>query len=284
MNDVSTIATLEAAPSRPPRAPTAPPRPRRSNVRFGITVAILLISAASMQTAANFLGQYFRKEAVPLRKSLAALDRNRLAPEYTLHAVPPPVIPDEVVESLGTKEYANLRLVDLSKERDDPASVAHLFVTYYTGKPDMVPHVPDECYQAGGYDPLGAQSAELSVAGVGADDDKIPVRMLAFGLRGEGLLQAAQPKQEQRRMYVMYFFQTNGTYVTTRNQVRLRTASLFDKYAYYAKIEVRFTDYSMQKPAGEQESIAAAQRLMRKLMPVLLEEHFADWEKLKNEE
>jgi hypothetical protein len=280
MNDASTTATLEAA---PPAARNAhPPRARRSNLRFGITIAILLISAVSMQTAANRLGQYFRKEAVPLRKSLAALDRNRLGPEYTLHAVPPATIPDEVIESLGTEEFANLRLVDLSKERGDPTSVAHLFVTYYTGKPDMVPHVPDECYQAGGYDPLGAQSAELHVPGVGAEGDRIPVRVLAFGLRGEGLL-ATAPKAEQQRMYVMYFFNTNGAYVTTRNQVRLKTASLFDKYAYYAKIEGRFTDYSMQRTAGEQESVAAMEKLMRKVMPILLEEHFADWAKLKEE-
>lgn len=280
MNDVSTTATLESAPSARPRAASAP---RRSNLRFGITVAILLISAASMQATASFLGQYFRKEALPLRKPLAALDRNRLAPEYTLHAVPPAVIPDEVIESLGTREYANLRLVDLSKDRGDPAAVAHLFVTYYTGKPDMVPHVPDECYQAGGYDPLGAVAAELLVPGAGAEKDKIPVRVLAFGMRGEGLLKSVEA-QPERRMYVMYFFHTNGTYVTTRNQVRLRTANLFDKYAYYAKIEVRFTDYSMQKAADERESIAAAEKLMRKVMPILLEEHFADWEKLKSEE
>lgn len=255
-------------------------RAAHENLRFGICVTILLVSAVSMQAVARAFGHYFSKQPVPLKRPLAALDRSKLLPQYVLHPIQPPPIPPDVLQTLGTEEYLNLRLVDQSRPPTDPAALAHLFITYYTGQPDMVPHVPDYCYQAGGYDSQGARNVEIRVPDVGAEEDRIPVRMLAFGVRGEGLVPAigATPAA---RMYVMYFFHTNGAYRTTRDEVRLRVAKLTDRYAYYAKFEARFTDATGRVPAGESESLAALERLMGKVLPIVLQDHFADWEALR---
>lgn len=251
------------------------------SVRFIACVSILFVSAVSMQTVARFFGQYFRKRPVPLKRALAALDKSKLAPKFGLHIRPVMPISDEMLQAMGTEEYAQLRLVDVTMNPSDPASVAHLFVTYYTGQPDLVPHVPDECYQAGGYDLLKARNTQLKVPGVGADDDMLPVRVLTFDIPNRGLRSSINDSAESR-LYVIYFFLTNGEYVTTRTQVRIHTADLRDRYAYYAKFEVKFSNYSFGKVAGESESLAAMAKLMRTVLPIMLKDHFVDWDKLKS--
>ncbi len=274
----------ESIDERRPAAPTAAGGSAwRSNVRFVICVATLLVSAVSMQFIAKVFDQYFRKLPVPLIESLSTFKKANLAPEYGHHIRLVPPIRDETLVTLGTKEYAQLLIVDQSKDAEDPASVAHLFITYYTGQPDMVPHVPDECYQAGGYELLSAENTQVEVPGVGAADDELPIRLLTFAMRGRGLSPSLQTASGTE-LHVMYFFLTNGTYVTTRSQVRLRTASLRDRHAYYAKFEVRFSDHEFREDAGEDESLAAMEKLMRKVLPILLSDHFVDWDTLKARE
>lgn len=253
----------------------APARRGPASARFYTCVLILVVSAAGMQIVAKSLGQYFRKEAVPLKRSLRELDVSLLAPEYRPHLIQPPAMKEEMVQAIGTEEYVQIRLVDTRCAPEDPACVANVFVTYYTGQPDMVPHVPDECWLAGGYDQVGTpETVQVSVRGVGAPNDEIPVRVLEFRSRQRGDTPA-----------VAYFFQTNGEYKTTRNGVRFLMANPFERYAYYAKIEVSFTDDPTNprqalRPAGREEVVAAMGPLLQKLMPVLLKEHFA-WDETR---
>ncbi|MCG3125694.1 MAG: hypothetical protein CHACPFDD_00519 [Phycisphaerae bacterium] len=249
----------------------------RTSARYYVCVGVLLVCALTMQTVAQLLGNHFRKAAVPLKRPLAAMDRYKLAPEYTLHIEPPAALPEEMIEWLGTREYLSWRVVDTRHDRADAVNTAHLFITYYTGKPDMVPHVPDECYLAGGYDCLSAETIEVPVPEVGAPRDRVGVRLLGFvpsgaTLRGQNPHDAAT--------HVMYFFLCNGRYAVTRDEVRLIQANLFDKYAYYAKIEIRFTDYSMRRQADRQASAEAVGPLLRKILPLLLKDHVADWNEL----
>jgi len=229
-----------------------------------------------MQTAATLLGQTFRKEALPLKRGLAAADSRKLAPQYALHPVPPAPLSPEMIESLGTTEYLSWRVIDLGKPESDPTKVAYVFVTYYTGKPDMVPHVPDECMKASGYECTSARVASVVVPGVGAPEERVPVRVLQFD-PPSGLRDRFQATRE-RGPTVMYFFHCNGRFATTRDEVRLLQMNLFDKYAYYAKIEVSFSDYRLAANAPTEESLAALQPLLAKLLPILLNDHFQDWE------
>jgi hypothetical protein len=78
-------------------------------------------------------------------------------------------------------------------------------------------------------------------------------------------------------MVVLYFFHVNGGYATTRTEVRSAHMNPFDRYAYYAKVELWFSDESLRVLANRNVSLDAAGRLLRKLLPALLEDHFQDW-------
>lgn len=273
-----TTSTLDKSDAVPPAAGRANVAAGawRASWRFYVCLGLLATTALTMQGLAAALGQYFRKQAAPLLKPLAAADQRRLSPEYTLHPVPPEPINHEVLETLGTEEYLSWRIVDTRRAKDDPLALAHVFVTYYTGKPDMVPHVPDECYRAGGAVAVGTpRTVKIPAAGVRAPGEQVPVRVVTFQPK-QGLRTTGQPMQ----INILYFFHCNGRYVTTRDDVRFAQANLFDRYAYYAKVELNFTDYEGRKSADFDSSVKAAGPLLEKLMPILLEDHFPDWDAL----
>jgi hypothetical protein len=237
-----------------------------------------------MGVLARWLRAHFQKQPVPLKRALAAMDPRKLMPEYELHAFQDEPLSHDMLETLGTDEYLAWRIVDRNREWPDPACVAHLFVSYFTGKPDLVPHVPEECIQAGGANLVGLpETVEIPVPGVGAPQDRIAVRVLTFeAARGGGAALPAGPAGVDT-FRVLYFFHVNGKYRTTRYEVRLAQKSLFDKYAYYAKIEVRFGDHAGRQHADRDQSVAALGPLLRKIMPILLEDHLADWEALNSD-
>jgi hypothetical protein len=227
---------------------------------------------------------YFQKQPVPLKRSLAAMDQSKLLPEYRLHPHQPDTLSEDAIESLGTREYLSWSVVDLDRERGDPACVAHLLISYYTGKPNLVPHVPEECLQAAGAALVGVpRTVRIPVAGVGAPNGRVPVRVCDFEKTSGSRASFPGASARVDTFKVLYFFHVNGGYKTTRDEVRLRLSNLFDRYAYYTKVEVRFTDYSFQRNAGEEASIAAAGKLLRKIVPILLDDHLADWQALNSD-
>ena len=265
-------STPEAAVSRPSagNAPS-PPHAGRTSPRYYVCLAVLMTAAVGIQVVAASLGQVLRKNAIPLKRSQLESDARKLAPEYGLHPQPPLPINHEMLETLGTEEYLSWRIVDQRSEKESPVSLAHVFVTYYTGKPDMVPHVPDECYVAGGATPVGSpRTIEVPVKAV-----RVPLRLVSFvpktSLR-------SLTGNDRDTVNVLYFFLTNGQYKTTRDGVRLAQANLFERYSYYAKVEIQFSDYNETRKAGAEQSIAATGPLLNKLLPILLEDHLPDWE------
>lgn len=245
---------------------------RTASVRFWVCLALLVVAAVGLQTAATRLGIFLRKEAVPLRTSLHAFDARKLGPEYALNepmmAQRQPMTED-MVDSLGTDEYLQVYLTDTRKPGGDPTAIAQLFVTYYTGKPDLVPHVPDECWLAGGYEHESEATITLRVPGVGAPDDALPVRVLEFRARRADRFLSAGPDVAT----VAYLFHANGHYATTRNGVRALLSNPFARYAYYSKVEVTFLSQSGAR-ADKQAAIDALPALLGKALPVLLRDHF----------
>ncbi|MFO0840329.1 MAG: hypothetical protein U1D55_17615 [Phycisphaerae bacterium] len=268
-NDAAT-APLRAAPQAPSSAPAA--ARRWASTRYFVCLAVLAGAAIAMQASASWLSVYFRKEAVPLRKPLYLIDLTKLAPTYVPHPVPVPTLSEDTIQTLGTREFVNLRLVDATVARTDPTSLADIFITYFTGKPDMVPHRPEECIVASGLTLNSSMLVAVNVPGVGAPRDQIPISSLLFDL----------PGNDPRKFNVLYFFRVNGRYCTTRDEVRFAQANIFDRYAYYAKVEIRFSSYDMTQFAGRDVSGAAAERLLRRLWPILMTEHLPDWDKLKS--
>ncbi len=173
-----------------------------------------------------------------------------------------------MVESLGTSEYIQALLVDTTVPPEATTRVAKLFITYYTGQPDMVPHVPDECYLAGGFDPLWSGNVDVNVPGVGAPHDQVPVRVVEF--------RAPSAKRSLAGLdttTVMYFFHVNAKWTTTRNGVRTLLTNPFERFAYYAKIEVFFSSGNLTRNASREDSLKALAPLLERLMPVLYEQH-----------
>ncbi len=268
---LETPAKSNATQPRPDVRAPARPVVLRSSARYWTCVVIMALAAVGVGVLPQWLGLHFQKQAVPLKVPLQQFDARKLAPRYERHPASDHIKPlsADMIESLGTEEYLQVYLRDTTKPADAPTAVVNLFVTYYTGQPDMVPHVPDECYHAGGYDKLGADTRQIRVRGVGAADDEVPVRVVRF----------VAPANRRRggttgETCVTYFFHVNAGYATTRNGVRLRLSNPTESHAYYAKIEVTFTDDGLKQMAGEQASVAALQPLLEALMPVLFDDHF----------
>lgn len=261
---------------------STPSPPSKTSLRFFVCVGILLAVAGGMQATSGVLGTYFRKAALPLKRPLDALAQAKLLPEYAPHRDQPKLLTREAIENLGTQDYLQWNLTDRRREPDDPTAVARLFVTYHTGGPGLVPHNPKECYAAAGQELMNDTLIEVSVPGPDGVEHTFPVSVLEFGFPSQRTMQMQGGSSGNPRLVVAYFFYVNGRYVTTRTSVRRAVSNLWDRYSYYSKIEISFSDDSFQRLPDRDEAVAATRRLLRKLMPILWEDHYQDWEAIKN--
>lgn len=275
-----TLMSKPIATEQRPDPRGAQPQPRRrASARFYVCVGVLLLAAVSMQSAARYFEVTFRKQAAPLKRPLVALDTKKLTPDYRLNAVQPAPINEEVLVNVGTEEYLQWNLDDLSIDRGDPTRMAHLFITYYTGEPDAVPHNPEECYQAGGARLLNKARVTLEMPGPDGEQISIPISILEFAPSSRSSIAV---RGSDDSLFVAYFFYANGKYVTSRTAVRTAVSNLWDEYAYYCKIEMTFSDAKTRvRPANREQTVVAVKRLLRKAMPILWEDHFQDWKALK---
>lgn len=277
MSDLSTSPVAsETSVADAPSQSTPPPSPtsasRRPSARFVACATVLLLSAVTMQSLAAILGNYFRKMPVELKKPLALLDMSRLAPHYRRHPTILRPLSEEMLNAVGCQDYLQFLLVSNAADAATPGSTARVFITYFTGQPDMVPHVPDECLVAGGFDTTGARTVQVPVPKNVSANGKLSIRIVSA-------VPSAQ-HGDRTEQQAAYFFICNNKYATTRNEVRVLQGNLFDRYSYYAKIELLFLNYNLSALADFDQTVEALGPLLGKLMPVLLEDHFADWEAL----
>ncbi|MBN1344558.1 MAG: hypothetical protein JXQ73_17845 [Phycisphaerae bacterium] len=237
------------------------------DVHFLVCVIALGTCLVGVQ-ALIWSGFQLSKERVDLKAPLTSLNEKALAP---YRVVASDRIPKEEVEALGTEEYIRWRLEDTSiSNRNDPLRWPTLFVTYYSGTPDQVPHVPEECFLGGGLQQEGGgENTTIKVPGLRPkDDDEVPVRILTFrktSLIGGDWVPA-----------VVYLFSVNGEFKATRTDVRVTLSNPFERYGYFSKVEVSFT--RRQGGAGDIEVIRkAAEKLLRKVLPVLVHDHLPNW-------
>lgn len=229
-----------------------------------ILAVVLLGSAAVLSGPVSSLLKFTQaKNALPLRKPLDLLDASKLGSyRVTDRLVFEPV----VVEALGTDQYLMWRLEDTRLEAGDPLRVAQVFVTYYTGGGNLVPHTPDVCYLGSGYQPKQAhENVEVSVPGRG---EPIPMRLLTF---------ERTAIFDRSDFSVTYTFHCNGAFTETRSGVRILTGDPRARYAYFSKIELSFPR------ASREETREGAARVLEYLLPVLLTDHFPDYERAGRE-
>lgn len=258
----------------------APVQNRRSRVVALVVVgAILLAAGVGLQATVTTLKLSFQKEAVPLRAPLLTIS-SRLGP--WIQVGPDEPLPAEIEAELKTKEYIQRSYVDtrladeallrrLEKIEDlgmeeraalreeiaanvmakDPFALVKLHVAYYTGGVDTVPHIPERCMVAGGYDPVGREQADLELG-----DRSVPASFVQF--------QQSAGKVRPQTLSVAYFFHVNGQYEWDAiTGVRMKLQDLRVRKAYFAKIEcMTVAGQPEQAPAK-----AAIERLMRDALP-----------------
>ncbi len=241
---------------------------------FVVAIVVLGGSALGLEWAVDALGVQFRKRALPLRRPLTELDANRvrLRPYEVRRKMR---IPDEVVNGLGTDKYIQWSLEDTTKPPGDPHKHAILFITYYTGKPDQVPHVPEVCYQGGGYAVESIDNKELDIPTLGEANREVPVRLLRFVRSKLGV---------RRQPPVVYTFHSNGVFCGGRTAVRAAMANPFERYGYFSKVEVAFYSPRKLEALGAEaveppveETVRAMEALLRVVLPLLVERHWPDW-------
>ncbi len=231
---------------------------------FVICTLVLLISALGVESFAHALKLHFVRAPVPLRKKLQDFDVSKMWPYKLIKTVK---LDSEIVEALGTKDYLQMIFDDTSmKDENAPGKYVSFFVTYYTGSLDQVPHVPDVCYQGGGYDPIGSENTYLTLPDLGLKNNKLPVRVLFFR-DTKSLLPSVKP--------VVYFFSVNGKFEATRNNVRLTLADIRQRYAYFSKVEIAFLGVQPDK----KQTLELTAKFLKKALPILMHEHWQNWNK-----
>ena len=260
------------APAVPRSAPAGAAARPFASARFVVCAALLVIAAVGLPGLMKVLGLNLTKLPVPLKAPLYSADATRLEPAYVKHDYQPPPPSEEMLHTLGTQEFLDWRLVDTARPDSDPAKVVEVVVTYYTGGPDMVPHVPTECMAASGYDLMGGESDEVvKVPGLDLPNDELKVRLAQFAAPHSGRVDAAASAQ----VTILYLFHSCGDFCTTRPQVRAKLADPFKRHSYFSKVEMKFTDMSLRRSADRAEALAALPGFLQKFLPILLNEHFS---------
>jgi hypothetical protein len=231
---------------------------------FVICVAVLALAAAGMSVAEKRLGLYLKKEPLPLKKSLDAIDEAKLAP-YRVVARQK-IDNEDVLESLGTQDYIQWVLEDPCSPADSAVRNVLLFITYYR-QPDRVPHVPEECYTGSGFQRIATSGVEFRI-GSRSGLRSVPGRYLLFA-RPDGGWQAGG------QFPVLYLFRVNGEYAGNRDDARMAlNKNLFSKHAYFCKIELAFNQ-GYAAP-GKADAMGASEKLLTLLLPVLEQDHWPD--------
>ena len=218
------------------------------------------------------------KKPIPLKKSFDLMDEKALGPYKVIGKQE--IANKDVVESLGTEDYLQWTLEDSRARFDSPVRNCSLFVTYYTGNPDQVPHVPDACYIGGGSERIDKFSVSFDINdNTGTDNTKkrrIPATGLVFRKKSNEIWQIDSD------FTVLYFFKVNDQYKGNRTETRIALGTnLSSEYSYFSKVEIKFFNLKFGFPDKE-EAIAAAEELFAVILPVLESEHWPDWEAANN--
>lgn len=232
---------------------------RRAKFALIIACALLVICGVGFRSVVNALNIYLQKEPVPLRDSLSNIGRT--LGNWRTHG-DDAVLDKATLEELGTDKYLDRHYV--WNGDGQPVAIA-LHVAYYTGMIDAVPHVPDRCLVAGGWDHVGQRASNESWPIDDADwvDDpehanrygephrfdsfrhwvtgeKITVRMPSLEPGEQWELRVSElqhAKNPDRRLYAGYCFLANNCFTPTPEGVKLFAFDQRDQYSYYCKVQ-----------------------------------------------
>ncbi len=237
---------------------------------FLICTAVLAIAGAGMSVTIKKAGLYLKKEPIPLKKSLDLLDENGLASYEVEPDNKFKIENEEVVKTLGTKDYIQWIISDTDAEVTGPTKNCHLFITYYDC-PDRIPHVPEECYVGSGFQQFAKDNVTLKINCNGSQKE-IPGKYLVFGSPRASIWQSTE------KFPVIYLFRVNGEYAGSRNDARIAlNMNLSGKSSYFSKVELAFNQSST--PPNKKEALAATEKLLSVILPILEKEYWPDPDK-----
>lgn len=241
-------------------------------VSFLMSLAVLVTFAGGMNYLKARRGVMLIKKPLPLKQPFDLLDEKLLEPYKVLEKSK--IDNKDVIESLGTEEYMQWLLEDTTIDALSPVKNCLLFITYYTGSPDQVPHVPEACYTGGGHEINEKFSLTLNIGDVNIPqiprDGKIPATGLIFGRKSPEIWQSSVT------FPVIYFFKVNGLYKGNRTAARIALGDLTSEYSYFSKIEIKFYNSKGLYPEKAQAT-EATERLLKVLLPVLEKNHWPNW-------
>lgn len=259
---------------------------------FLVAFVIFLVAAVGLNAAINFGGLEFRKQRVELRRDLNAIPET-LGPWMMAMDVR---LPEEFEHSLGTKVYIDRHYLDsriipkakiealrkLGDEKlqgqelqrltqNEPRAVVRVHIPFYTGMADTVAHVPERCFVANGQDPENPATIRLPVfKNVAGRKPDLEMRYVEFRDRD---------RTSSSISNVAYVFQVNGAYESdSLGGVRARMQDIFQKYVYYAKIEL-----NMHLPDNSKLAQETMADFLSYAMPEI-EKSLPDWKAVTGQE
>jgi hypothetical protein len=239
-----------------------------------------------MSMVKSYLGVRMIKKALPLRRSLDLIDEEAL--DFYEIVRKSKIENSDLLEALGTEDYVQWTLRDTKAGKNDPLRYCSLFITYYTGNPDRVPHVPEECFFGGGNQRFGTDDLtfEINIQSGQTEEEngtkkekktqKVPVRCLIFGKKSTDMFQDAA------KFPVFYTFKVNGVYKGNRTTTRLELMSnITGEYSYFSKIEWQFYNVVLGRRIypEKKDAVMASEKLLDVILPILEENHWPDWQK-----
>jgi hypothetical protein len=242
---------------------------------FVVCVAILLSVAVAKEAVIRILKLETVKIEIEPQHPFDEMDDAVLAPFLVRNKAQ--IQNRDVLESLGTEEYLQWILEDSETKPGSPTQYCSLFITYYTGNPDMVPHVPDECYVGSGNTREKAET--VTIEDCRPDGKALDFQYVVFK-------NVDRETMREDIFSVQYFFHANGKYSGSRTDTRLILGSnWFSKYSYFCKVEWFFygNDSFGRIYPDKEQTLNASAKLMNVLLPELEKNHWPDWETINNE-
>ena len=238
---------------------------------FLICAVVLAVAGGGMSIAIKSFGVVLKKEPLPLKKSLDFLDEKNLGPYKVISKEKIKNL--EVVKSLGTEDYIKWNLEDTDVAADSAVRYCSLFITYYD-YPELVVHVPEECFTGGGNQRLASDSVTFVIDNNDLKQE-IPAKYLVF--------ESAKTNdwRSGTKFSALYFFSVNNVYSNSREMTRMILGkNLFGKHSYFSKVEWRFFNMRFGAPVNpkKEQTMAASRKLLGVILPVLEKEHWPDWD------
>ncbi len=253
----------------------------------------LAASAVGFGVAVKVLDVSLRKKPTPLRAAFATLPKKAGAWRAVGDDV---TFGDAMIEELGTDRYLtrNYRKDDLTYS---------LHIAYYTGLIDAVPHVPDRCFVAAGWNaeaqpantplPLDRSTWTVDPGAVNnATGEPYPTVVFPHPVTrapvtvrmpiGEPALRVTpfrgQIRNERAYFAAGYFFVANGRMTPSPERIRLLAFDLHDDYAYFCKVQV---SASIEGLNDVDAFVANAADLLDELLPEIMR-CLPDWAEVES--